>query len=199
MRPTRRHRTSSPRAPPYSALHRVGFAWPPCHHDAGALLPHHFTVAAGAASRTRCAVSFLWHFPEGFPCWTLSSTLLCGVRTFLEERPGPKVRPSPRLPGLHVEYSSGPDEPVTRGKDRERTASGDPSTSCSNLHRVGNPRHYRQIHRARAPGRRGPEGRSRPPRECLRGSPSAEPIGCRQSLRESSAGGTRTRSAGSRG
>ncbi len=47
VRPTRRHRTSSPRTPPYSALHRVGFAWPSCHHDAGALLPHHFTVASG--------------------------------------------------------------------------------------------------------------------------------------------------------
>jgi len=32
-----------------SALHRVGLAWPPCHHGAGALLPHHFTIAAGRA------------------------------------------------------------------------------------------------------------------------------------------------------
>jgi len=38
---------SSLRALPYSALHRVGLAWPPCHHGAGALLPHHFTFAAG--------------------------------------------------------------------------------------------------------------------------------------------------------
>src|SRR5579885_3396044 len=27
---------------------------------------------------------FLWHFPSGRPDWTLSSILLCGVRTFLE-------------------------------------------------------------------------------------------------------------------
>jgi len=27
------------------ALHRVGFAWPPRHRDAGALLPHHFNLA----------------------------------------------------------------------------------------------------------------------------------------------------------
>jgi hypothetical protein len=27
------------------ALHRVGFAWPPRHRDAGALLPHLFTLA----------------------------------------------------------------------------------------------------------------------------------------------------------
>jgi hypothetical protein len=26
-------------------LHRVGFAWPACRHAAGALLPHHFTLA----------------------------------------------------------------------------------------------------------------------------------------------------------
>jgi hypothetical protein len=40
----------------------------------------------GRRCRLRCAVSFLWHFPEGFPCWALSSTLLCGVRTFLDGR-----------------------------------------------------------------------------------------------------------------
>jgi len=27
------------------ALHRVGFAWPARHRAAGALLPHHFTLA----------------------------------------------------------------------------------------------------------------------------------------------------------
>jgi hypothetical protein len=30
-------------------------------------------------------VYFLWRFPWGFPRWTLSSTLLYGVRTFLED------------------------------------------------------------------------------------------------------------------
>ncbi len=49
VRPTRRLRASSPQTPPYSALHRVGLAWPPCHHGAGALLPHHFTFATGRA------------------------------------------------------------------------------------------------------------------------------------------------------
>ncbi len=82
MRPTRRLRASNPQTPPYSALHRVGLAWPPCHHGAGALLPHHFTFAAGPSRR---AVYFLWRFPWGFPRWTLSSTLLYGVRTFLED------------------------------------------------------------------------------------------------------------------
>ncbi len=64
VRPTRRHRASYPRAPPYSALHRVGLAWPPCHHGAGALLPHHFTVAAG--QRPACCV-FSVALSLGFP------------------------------------------------------------------------------------------------------------------------------------
>ena len=53
-------RASNPRTPPYSALHRVGLAWPPCHHGAGALLPHHFTFAAGHAG-------VLCHFCCAFP------------------------------------------------------------------------------------------------------------------------------------
>lgn len=179
MRPTRRHRTSSPRTPPYSALHRVGFAWPPCHHDAGALLPHHFTVAAGAAGRTRCAVSFLWHFPEGFPCWTLSSTLLCGVRTFLEEPPDPKVRPSPRLPGLHVEYSSGPNMPVAHAQRQGRVTTADPSTGSLSLRRWENPLPRPAFARLGESSRRGRAGRNRRPRECPRGSPSLGPLRCR--------------------
>jgi hypothetical protein len=47
-----------------SALHRVGLAWPPCHHGAGALLPHHFTIAAG---RGRRAVYFCCAFPRVSP------------------------------------------------------------------------------------------------------------------------------------
>ena len=44
----------------------------PCHfycQKCGALLPHHFTLTK------KMAVYFLWHFPQGFPCWMLSSTL----------------------------------------------------------------------------------------------------------------------------
>ena len=67
---------------PDLALHRVGFTQPACHQTAGALLPHLFTVADEDESPQ--AVSFLWHFPWGFPRWPLTSTLLCGVRTFLE-------------------------------------------------------------------------------------------------------------------
>src|SRR6185369_17476483 len=67
------------------ALHRAGFAWPPRHRDAGALLPHLFTFAC---TRLTCGRAigrvFLWHFPAGFPGWALPTALPCGVRTFLE-------------------------------------------------------------------------------------------------------------------
>ena len=64
---------------PCLALHRVGFAWPTCHHAAGALLPHLFTLAgdgnALACRRSRLPRGScrrlgglsLWHFPAGFP------------------------------------------------------------------------------------------------------------------------------------
>jgi hypothetical protein len=41
------------------------------------------------------AVSFLWHFPSGFPGSALPTILPCGVRTFLESSP-----PLSRLLGL---------------------------------------------------------------------------------------------------
>jgi hypothetical protein len=64
----------------FLALLPVGFARPPHHCDAGALLPHLFTLTS-----PRCgeAVCFLLHFPSGHPAWPLASTVLCGVRTFL--------------------------------------------------------------------------------------------------------------------
>jgi len=31
------------------------------------------------------AVCSLWHFPAGHPGWVLPTTLLCGVRTFLDD------------------------------------------------------------------------------------------------------------------
>ncbi len=66
------------------ALHRVGFARPPRHRDAGALLPHLFTIACASHEVMPSAVSFLWHFPAGFPGWELPTTLPFSVRTFLE-------------------------------------------------------------------------------------------------------------------
>ena len=82
---------------PCLALHRVGFAWPARRRAAGALLPHHFTLAGdGSHVQTRrLGGVFLWHFPAGFPGSDSPTTPPCGVRTFLE---GPVVSPaSPRL------------------------------------------------------------------------------------------------------
>jgi uncharacterized protein YndB with AHSA1/START domain len=79
------------------ALHRVGFAQPPRHRDAGALLPHHFTLAcAELSSGSAIGGVFLWHFPAGFPGSVSPTTLPCGVRTFLDGLSVP-----PRLPSLH--------------------------------------------------------------------------------------------------
>jgi hypothetical protein len=76
------------------ALHRAGFAWPSCHHDAGALLPHPFTFAC---TRLTCGRAigrmFLWHFPAAFAGWPLATALPFGVRTFLEaDFSPPRVR-----------------------------------------------------------------------------------------------------------
>jgi hypothetical protein len=66
-------------------LHRVGFAQPPRHRDAGALLPHHFTLAGppftwdgGRRRFVSVALS------RGFPRVDISTTLPFDVRTFLE-------------------------------------------------------------------------------------------------------------------
>ena len=75
-------------------LHRTGFDEPPCHHDAGGLLPHRFTLTAGASGDAPAAVCFLFHFPSAFAAWVNPSVLPCGVRTFLEPE-------GPRPPGLH--------------------------------------------------------------------------------------------------
>lgn len=82
------------------ALHPVGFAWPPCHHDAGALLPHHFNLACArmggrpAHPRHRRCVSVA--LSRGFPRVGLPTTAPCDVRTFLDG-----LSPPPRLPGTH--------------------------------------------------------------------------------------------------
>lgn len=47
--------------------------------DAGALLPHLFTLTPQYG-----AICSLLHFPSGFPAWPLASTVLFGVRTFLD-------------------------------------------------------------------------------------------------------------------
>ena len=51
----------------------------PVTRDAGALLPHRFTLTTA-----RMAVCFLWHFPASRLGLLLAITLLCEVRTFLD-------------------------------------------------------------------------------------------------------------------
>src|ERR1700742_4751451 len=51
----------------------------PVTRNAGALLPHRFTLTT-----TRVAVYFLWHFPASHLGLPLAITLLCEVRTFLD-------------------------------------------------------------------------------------------------------------------
>ncbi len=74
-------RTGRPRASPYLALLRVGFTKPA--RSPGPLVRSYRTVSP--LPRLVGAVCFLWHFPEGHPWWTLSTTLPCGARTFLPQ------------------------------------------------------------------------------------------------------------------
>ena len=75
------------------ALHRTGFGEPPCHHGAGGLLPHRFTLTEAEAP----AVSFLCHCPSAFAVWGFPSVLPYGVRTFLARA---AEAACPRSPGL---------------------------------------------------------------------------------------------------
>ncbi len=50
----------------------------PVAWGAGGLLHHRFTLTS------KEAVCSLWHFPAGHPGWALPTTVLCGVRTFLD-------------------------------------------------------------------------------------------------------------------
>ena len=65
----------------------------PVTRDAGALLPHRFTLTTA-----RVAVCSLWHFPASHLGLPLAITLLCEVRTFLDPAPGLSVRYEPRPP-----------------------------------------------------------------------------------------------------
>jgi hypothetical protein len=54
--------------------------------DAGALLPHRFTLACAGRSPPSAVCSLL-HCPSGRPDWPLASTLPCGAPTFLDTVP----------------------------------------------------------------------------------------------------------------
>lgn len=89
VRPTRTPRASSAQTVSAGCVRRLSPSWScsgwglPCHSshlECGGLLHRRFTL-------TPCgAVCFLWHFPAGHPGWALPTTLLCGVRTFLDLR-----------------------------------------------------------------------------------------------------------------
>ncbi|GAA6731023.1 hypothetical protein YIM73518_07860 [Thermus brockianus] len=52
--------------------------------DSG-LLPHRFTLTRTGPWARPLAVSFLWHFPSGYPAQPLAGTLPYGARTFLTQ------------------------------------------------------------------------------------------------------------------
>ena len=60
----------------------------PVTWGAGGLLHRRFTLTSGLPE----AVCFLWHCPAGHPGWALPTTVLCGVRTFLDTAPLAKRR-----------------------------------------------------------------------------------------------------------
>src|SRR5829696_2009504 len=75
----------------------------PVTRNAGALLPHRFTLTT-----SRVAACFLWHFPASHLGLPLAITLLCEVRTFLE--PPPRLSPhglanDPRPPSQLIRSS----------------------------------------------------------------------------------------------
>jgi len=70
----------------------------PVTWDAGGLLHRRFTLASVSMRRLAShwwseAVCFLWHCPAGHPGWALPTTLLCGVRTFLNGAWAPSRSP----------------------------------------------------------------------------------------------------------
>ena len=107
-----------------SALHRVGLAWPPCHHGAGALLPHHFTIAAG---RTGVLCNFCCAFPRVSPAgrYPAPCSMVSGLSSKAHSRASPRGYPGctgsiPRtesLPAAKISRSTAPGA-GTPGKDR---------------------------------------------------------------------------------
>jgi hypothetical protein len=85
VRPTRRHRTGRPRSPAVWPCSGWGLPSHPGHPGCWWSLtppfhPYSVRVCAGA-------VCFLWHCPAGRPGLPLTTTLPCGVRTFLGGAP----------------------------------------------------------------------------------------------------------------
>ena len=106
-----------------SALHRVGLAWPPCHHGAGALLPHHFTFAAGRAG---VLCNFCCAFPGVSPAGRYPAP--CSVVSGLSSKTRSTRAPAATRAAWEV-YISRPtpgERPLERRPNQWRTA------PCSN-------------------------------------------------------------------
>jgi len=85
VRPTRRHRTGRPQSPAVWPCSGWGLPSHPGHPGCWWSLtpPFHPYSVRGCAG----AVCFLWHCPAGRPGLPLTTTLPCGVRTFLGDAP----------------------------------------------------------------------------------------------------------------
>jgi hypothetical protein len=80
-------------------LHRAGFGEPSCHHDAGGLLPHRFTLAGRRLRRCVDRRSpFCSTFRRLSPPGVSPAPLPCGVRTFL----GPLAQPAATRPASFI-------------------------------------------------------------------------------------------------
>ena len=79
------------------ALHRAGFAWPPRHRDAGALLPHHFTLACARLSYWRAIGGVISvALSRGFPRVGVTHRP-CPVVSGLSSRDSPPATAQPAL------------------------------------------------------------------------------------------------------
>src|SRR6478736_3186821 len=77
----------------------------PVTRNAGALLPHRFTLTTA-----KVAVCSLWHFPASHLGLRLAITPLCVVRTFLEPS-GPRP-PSQLIRPINLAYAAGAASPL---------------------------------------------------------------------------------------
>ena len=104
--------------------------------DAGALLPHRFTLTGEPPEGRSPAVCFLWHFPAGHPGSVLPITLPYGARTFLDPthpQAGRAATVRPTRPHATIRAA-------TRSGDGCRSGSGPrPARRCTSRPRTGRP------------------------------------------------------------
>ena len=104
----------------------------PVTWDAGGLLHRRFTLTSVSMrwlgiSLWLEAVCFLWHCPAGHPGWVLPTTLLCGVRTFLNGAYAP-----PRSPDRLVQSPSLASNASDYGRVRTSAPLSVTARVCSN-------------------------------------------------------------------